>query len=98
MQAHLEAAANAGAVPHLCRFVVEQTGGAAEAGAGGAGLVNRLPLWPAFRGFVVPMLVGMVTCSSSTRSRLWATNGPDVFLHLLADDDHHMQIGKRLGL
>jgi hypothetical protein len=41
--------------------------------------------WPRFRGFVVPMLVGMVACSSSTRGKLWSAEGVDVLLLLLRE-------------
>jgi hypothetical protein len=41
--------------------------------------------WARLRGFVVTMLVNLVSCSSSTRAKLWAASGLDVFLHLLAE-------------
>jgi hypothetical protein len=41
--------------------------------------------WARLRGFVVTGLVNLVSCSSSTRAKLWAASGLDVFLHLLAE-------------
>lgn len=40
----------------------------------------------AVRGFVVPMLIGMASTSSSTRAKLWACNGIDIFLQLLGEE------------
>jgi hypothetical protein len=39
-----------------------------------------------FRSYVVALLIGMVSCSSSTRAKLWAGNGLDIFLQLLSED------------
>lgn len=37
----------------------------------------------AVRTYVVPLLIGLATTSSSTRAKLWASNGLDIFLQLL---------------
>jgi len=36
----------------------------------------------AVRTMVVPLLIGLATTSSSTRAKLWASNGLDIFLQL----------------
>ena len=89
-QVHLEAAATAGIMPHLCRFAREATLG------GGDETVMRLrqEQWLRFRGLVVPMLVGMVSCSSIARAKLWAAEGIDVFLALLREQ---VSSGRRDG-
>jgi len=88
---HLEVAATAGIVQHLCRFAVESSPAAAavQRGAGGAGDPLTGPAEArrvAVRGFVVPMLIGMASTSSSTRAKLWACNGIDIFLQLLGEE------------
>lgn len=40
----------------------------------------------AVRTLVLPMLIGMVHTSSSTRAKLWASNGLDLFLQLMATE------------
>lgn len=40
----------------------------------------------AVRTFVLPMLIGLVHTSSSTRAKLWASNGLDLFLQLMATE------------
>eukprot|EP00879_Flechtneria_rotunda_P019896 GHRR01020912.1.p1 GENE.GHRR01020912.1~~GHRR01020912.1.p1 ORF type:complete len:211 (+),score=94.84 GHRR01020912.1:406-1038(+) len=45
------------------------------------------------RSYVVPLLIGMATTSSSTRAKLWASNGLDIFLQLLSTEDPQMQVG-----
>ena len=67
--------------PHLCRLARE----ASSLGGGDEVLRQRSEQWPRFRGLVVPMLIGMVGCSSSTRAKLWAADGADVFLLLLRE-------------
>ena len=80
-QVHLEAAATAGLTPHLCRLAREATlGGGDESTAR-----LRQEQWLRFRSLVVPMLVGMVSCSSIARAKLWAAEGVDVFLLLLRE-------------
>jgi hypothetical protein len=39
-----------------------------------------------FRSYVVALLISMVSCSSSTRAKMWAGNGLDIFLQLLSED------------
>ena len=78
---HLEAASTSGVTPHLCRLARE----ASSLGGGDEVLRQRSEQWPRFRGLVVPMLIGMVGCSSSTRAKLWAADGADVFLLLLRE-------------
>jgi hypothetical protein len=34
----------------------------------------------------VPLLIGLATTSSSTRAKLWASNGLDIFLQLLGTE------------
>jgi hypothetical protein len=36
--------------------------------------------------YVLPLLCGMVSTSSSTRAKLWASNGLDIFLQLLGTE------------
>ena len=80
-QLHLEAAAAAGITPHLCRLARE-----ASLGSGDPILVRqRQEQWLRFRGLVVPMLIGMVACSSITRAKLWSADGVEVFLMLLRE-------------
>mmetsp|Transcript_5084 Transcript_5084/g.11041 ORF Transcript_5084/g.11041 Transcript_5084/m.11041 type:complete len:1296 (+) Transcript_5084:141-4028(+) len=96
---HLEAAASAGIIPHLCRLAAEgmaasqqqqlqqqQQSSSSQPPAG-------TPEWSSFRGFVVPMLIGMVSCSSSTRAKMWASNGLTIFLSLLSEPDTQVQVG-----
>lgn len=108
---HLEVAATAGVVPHLCRFAAEAlvlsppppppatntqdpaAAVTAAAAAGSAGDPPRDPRRVAFRSHVVPLLMGLVSTSSSTRAKLWASNGLDLFLQMLAEQDSQMQIG-----
>jgi hypothetical protein len=40
----------------------------------------------AVRTYVVPLLIGLATTSSSTRAKLWASNGLDIFLQLLGTE------------
>lgn len=40
----------------------------------------------AVRALVLPLLIGMVHTSSSTRAKLWASNGLDLFLQLMATE------------
>jgi hypothetical protein len=40
----------------------------------------------AVRAYVLPLLCGMVSTSSSTRAKLWASNGLDIFLQLLGTE------------
>jgi hypothetical protein len=113
---HLEVAATAGLVPHLCRMTVEaaavgglgssgmQSAGAnTPSGAAAAAATVRLggdPLGSpagltaeqaaeasrsAMRQHMVPMLIGLASTSSSTRAKLWASNGLDIFLQLLGE-------------
>jgi len=42
---------------------------------------------------MVPMLIGLASTSSSTRAKLWASNGLDIFLQLLGESDTVMQVG-----
>ena len=110
---HLEVAATAGLVPHLCRMTLEAAavgglgvaavpsseattpGGAAAAAAArsdplGGPLVLGVEQAAegsrvAMRQFMVPMLIGLASTSSSTRAKLWASNGLDIFLQLLGE-------------
>mmetsp|Transcript_24751 Transcript_24751/g.62835 ORF Transcript_24751/g.62835 Transcript_24751/m.62835 type:complete len:1266 (-) Transcript_24751:519-4316(-) len=66
------------------------TGAAAAAASPAAAAAAR---WASIRGYVVPMLVGMVSCSASTRAKLWAVGGLDLFLQLLAQPDSQVQQG-----
>eukprot|EP00775_Hariotina_reticulata_P013544 gene13544-13671_t len=112
---HLEVAATAGIVPHLCRFASEAVAAAAAAQQGmapnsssvlspvaGDPLAEPAALSAAaaqearraaVRTFVVPLLIGMASTSSSTRAKLWASNGLDIFLQLLGTEDSQMQVG-----
>ncbi|KAJ9512924.1 hypothetical protein QJQ45_029056 [Haematococcus lacustris] len=60
---------------------------AAAAPGDESGLLDPLCRWARLRGHVVSMLVALVSCSSSTRAKLWAASGLDVFLHLLAEQE-----------
>ena len=90
LQVHLEAAATAGVTPHLCRLARE-----ASLGGGDPAIVRqRQEQWLRFRGLVVPMLIGMVACSSVTRAKLWSADGVEVFLMLLREqvgEDPHLR-------
>ncbi|KAG2444433.1 hypothetical protein HXX76_001186 [Chlamydomonas incerta] len=67
---------------------------AAAAAAGSpAALAAAAAQWPGVRGVVVPLLLGMVTCSSATRNRLYGSHGLDIFLALLADEDSRSVLG-----
>eukprot|EP00878_Enallax_costatus_P026428 GHUV01028360.1.p1 GENE.GHUV01028360.1~~GHUV01028360.1.p1 ORF type:complete len:341 (+),score=134.42 GHUV01028360.1:226-1248(+) len=113
---HLEVAATAGIIPHLCRFANElsssyqapaaansaNSSGNALAPAVGDPLADPAVLQAqaavearrtAVRALVLPMLLGMVHTSSSTRAKLWASNGLDLFLTLMANEDAQMQVG-----
>ena len=79
---------------HLCRFAVESSPALARQQqqqqppvldllTGAAAAEARRA---AVRGFVVPMLIGMASTSSSTRAKLWACNGLDIFLQLLGEE------------
>jgi len=48
-----------------------------------AAAVEALQRWGCVRGFVVPMLVGMASCSQATRARMWAAGGLAALLALL---------------
>lgn len=48
-----------------------------------AAAVETLQRWGSVRGLVVPMLVGMASCSPTTRARLWAAGGLAALLALL---------------
>ncbi|GAX73992.1 hypothetical protein CEUSTIGMA_g1442.t1 [Chlamydomonas eustigma] len=93
---HLEAASASGITPHLCRFVRESAVPSPSADAPHTvhkAVQSRMEQWPRFRGFVVPMLVGLVACSSSTRGKLWSTEGVEVLLLLLREQDTSVQTG-----
>ena len=47
--------------------------------------VESLRRWRCVRGFVVPMLVGMVSCSAATRARMWVGGGLPALLALLGE-------------
>ncbi|KIZ03198.1 hypothetical protein MNEG_4758 [Monoraphidium neglectum] len=100
---HLEVAATAGIVQHLCRFALESSPALSQQQqqqqqqpavldplTGAAAAEARRA---AVRGFVVPMLIGMASTSSSTRAKLWACSGLDIFLQLLGEEDSQMQVG-----
>lgn len=78
LKVHLEAAASAGVTPHLSRLAKESV-------VPGLMQQQRRLQWPKFRVLVVPMLVGMVSCSASTRNKLWTCDGLDIFLQLLKE-------------
>lgn len=88
-----EAAAEAGIVPHLVRLAYSMS----------ACFVNpntaprpvdpvTAAQWQAYRSELVPMLVGLVTYSTSARNKLYAEKGCDLFLHLLGEEDPEMQL------
>lgn len=140
---HLEVAAAAGAVPHLCRFAQElvagdkgvieggdagqrdtltptagsngpgSTGGIADGPGPGPGSDPGLgpgastspgPMaaaaaggaaarWSMLRMMVVPLLMGMVKTSASTRAKMWASSGLDILLQMLSMEDSAVQLG-----
>ncbi|GFR52579.1 hypothetical protein Agub_g15172 [Astrephomene gubernaculifera] len=125
---HLEAAASAGIIPHLCSFAAQAcaavaatrsqrqaSSGSAQAPSTAASSTPAQPAaavdvsgmtpgspaaiqaaaaqWPTVRGFVVPLLLGMVVCSSATRNKLYGNHGLDIFLHLLSDEDSRSVLG-----
>ncbi|WIA33289.1 hypothetical protein OEZ86_006429 [Tetradesmus obliquus] len=47
----------------------------------------------AVRAYVLPLLCGMVSTSSSTRAKLWASSGLDIFLQLLGTEEPQVQVG-----
>jgi hypothetical protein len=89
-----QVAATAGIVQHLCRFAVESSPALLGQQAGQlppvldplTGAAATEARRAAVRGFVVPMLIGMASTSSSTRAKLWACNGIDIFLQLLGEE------------
>eukprot|EP00798_Chlamydomonas_sp_ICE-L_P022122 gene22122-29182_t len=91
---HLEAASSAGIITHLCALATDAIGPSpSTGGAVPAHPAERSGRWGAQRGFVVPMLIGMVTNSPSTRAKLWDAKGVDVLLRLLTEQDQLVQVG-----
>lgn len=58
---------------------------ASDVAGSGEDLQDALVRWERMRFFVVSLLVALVRTSSTTRAKLWASSGPDVFLSMLID-------------
>ncbi len=71
--------ANAGGSSTLPAVGDPLTQPSAVSAAAAAADVRRI----AVRTYVVPLLIGLATTSSSTRAKLWASIGLDIFLQLL---------------
>ncbi|GIL49282.1 hypothetical protein Vafri_5411 [Volvox africanus] len=87
------AAAAGSQTPRLAQTSLQHVDPVSMTPGSPAALAAAAAQWPTVRGFVVPLLLGMVACSATTRLKLFQSHGLEIFLQLLSDEDSRSVLG-----